>query len=96
MDSIGKPGIPHCPSGDVVVLVVVLLVTVLVAVEVSIIVEVEVVVPGTASGPYLRIKPWSLTIHPSSAATMKTDRRGMAIVGGSGSVETTFQVNPSQ
>jgi hypothetical protein len=54
MDSIGKPGILHS-GGGVVVLVVVLLVTVLVAV--SVIVEVDVVVVGTTSGPYLRIKP---------------------------------------
>jgi biopolymer transport protein ExbD len=76
------------------VLVVVLVVTVVVSVVVE--VEVDVVVPGTSSGPYFRIKPWSLTIHPSSAATMSTDRRRTAIVGGSGSVATTFQVNPSQ
>jgi hypothetical protein len=82
----------------VLVLVVTLLVVVVVslAVVVAVEVRVEVVVSKMTSGPYFRIKPWSLTIHPSSGATMNTDRRATDIVGGSGCVETTSHVKASQ
>jgi hypothetical protein len=108
MDSIGNPGIG--PGGADVVAVVVLMVLVVVVlvavltvvdeveveVEVTTTVDVEVVVARMTSGPYFRIRPWSLTIHPSSGATMNTDRRATDIVGGRGCVETTSHVKPSQ
>jgi hypothetical protein len=90
MDSIGNPG-----TGDGVIDVVA--VVEVVAVELVVVtVALVVVVGGTLSGPYLRIKPSSPTIQPSSGATMKMDLRATAIVGGTGNVATTFQVKPSQ
>ena len=108
MDSTGKPGTGG--GGTVVVPVVVLVVTVILVVVLTTVVDVmvpvtvvvavevwiDVVVPGTTSGPYLRIKPRSPTIHPSSDVTMNTDLRATAIVGGRGSVPTTSHVRPSQ
>jgi hypothetical protein len=92
MDSIGNPG-----TGDGVIDVVVVVEVVAVEPVVVTVVDVLVVlVVGTLSGPYLRIKPSSPTIQPSSEATMKTDLRATDIVGGTGSVATTFQVKPSQ
>lgn len=86
----------------VLVLVVVVPVAVLavvdveVEVEVTTTVEVEVVVAGMTSGPYLRIKPRSPAIHPSSDATMNTERRATDIEVGMGTVPTTSHVRPSQ
>ena len=79
-----------------VALELVVVVLLLVDVVVSMIVVVDVVVPGTLSGPYLRIKPRSPTIHPSSDATMNTERRATDIEDGIGSVPTTSHDRPSQ
>jgi len=78
----------------VVLLVALLLVVVDVVVEITVVEEVGV--PGTISGPYLRIKPRSPTIHPSSDATMNTERRVTDIEDGIGIVPTTSHVVPSQ
>jgi hypothetical protein len=108
MDSTGKPGTGDGTIVEVHVVLLVVTVAVLVVlvievdvtvpVTVVIVVEVwvEVVVPGTTSGPYLRMMPWSPTIHPLSASVMNTDRRVTERVGGTGSVATTSQVKPSQ
>ncbi len=103
-DSTGKPGIGAGVT-VVVTLVLVLVVTVpLVEVEVDVSVavivvvdtSVDVVVPVTTSGPYFRIIPPLLTIHPSSGPTMNTELRPTDSEGGTGNVAITSQVRPSQ